>query len=209
MCLYKPKWFRSDKDLIEGDLVYFVKKESKLSSKWTIGMVDSVEKGRDGILREVSIKYCNSNEQRLSLTGNSSKDRTMPRYTERAIRKIVKIFSIEDASLAEDMAEFEQKMKKMPDSFIDADELAGMVNIVAPKNCKLKKSKLDTCCCEMHCKLSFHQNLHHKFDEDSVLRPVQVGELDEFAWEEVNTYSLASDGLWDNINMDEVLDKQA
>ena len=41
--------------------------------------------------------------------------------------------------------------------------------------------------------LSFHHNLH----------------LDEFAWEEVNTYSLASDGLWDNINMDEVLDTQA
>jgi hypothetical protein len=88
--LYKPKWFRSDKDLIEGDLVYFVKTEGKLSNKWTIGMVDSVEKGRDGILREVSIKYCNSSEQRLSLTGNSSKDKTMPRYTERAVRKIVK-----------------------------------------------------------------------------------------------------------------------
>ena len=45
--------FRSDKDLLEGDLVYFVKKEGKLSNKWTIGMVDSVLKGRDGILREV------------------------------------------------------------------------------------------------------------------------------------------------------------
>ena len=45
----------------------------------------------------------------------------------------------------------------------------------------------------MHCQLSFHHNLH----------------LDEFAWEEVNTYSVASDGLWDNINMDEVLDTQA
>ena len=41
--LYNPKWFRSDKDLMEGDLVYFV--------------VNSVVKGRDGILREVSIKY--------------------------------------------------------------------------------------------------------------------------------------------------------
>ena len=46
----------------------------------------------------------------------------------------------------------------------------------------------------MHCQLSFHHNLHN---------------LDEFAWEEVNTYSVASDGLWDNINMDEVLDTQA
>jgi len=168
-----------------------------------------VEKGRDGVLREVTIKYCNSSEQRLSLTGESSKDKTMPRYTERTIRKIVKIFSVEDASLAEDMAEFTQKMKKMPGNFIDADELASTVNIVAPRNCKLKKSKLDTCCCEMHCQLSFHHNLHHKFGADSVLRPVQVGELDEFAWEEVSTYNFASDCLWDNINIDEVLGTQA
>ena len=47
-----------------------------------------------------------------------SKDKTLPRYTERAIRKIVKIFSVEDASLAEDIAELEQKMKKMPNDFI-------------------------------------------------------------------------------------------
>ena len=60
-------------------------------------------------------------------------------------------------------------------------------------------------CCKMHCQLSFHHNLHHTFDEDSIIRPVQLGELDEFAWEEVDAYSLASDGLWDNINMDEVL----
>ena len=45
----------------------------------------------------------------------------------------------------------------------------------------------------MHCQLSFHHNLP----------------LDEFAWEEVNTYSVAGDGLWDNINMNEVLDTQA
>ena len=69
------------RDLLEGDLVYFVKKDEALTSKWTIGMVDSVLKGRDGILREVTIKYCNSGEQSLSLAGNSSKDKTLPRYT--------------------------------------------------------------------------------------------------------------------------------
>ena len=82
----------------------------------------------------MTIKYCNSGEQSLSLAGNSSKDNTLPRYTERTVRKIVKIFSVEDASLAEELAELKKKMEQMPDDFIDTDQLAGMVNVVAPKD---------------------------------------------------------------------------
>ena len=73
--LFQPKWFCSDRDLLEGDLVYFVKKDRD------IRLVDSVLKGRDGTIREVTVKYCNSGEQSLSLAGNSSKDKTLPRYT--------------------------------------------------------------------------------------------------------------------------------
>ena len=31
--LHQPKWFNSDKDLMVGDLVYFLKQDSKLTSK--------------------------------------------------------------------------------------------------------------------------------------------------------------------------------
>ena len=105
--------------------------------------------------------------------------------------------------MAEDLAELKKKMEQMPDDFIDTDQLAGMVNVVAPKDCQLKKSKLETCCCEEQCQLSFH----HKFEEvDSFLRPVQLGAFEDFAWEAVDTYSWDSDGLWDtNINVDDVL----
>jgi hypothetical protein len=106
--------------------------------------------------------------------------------------------------LAEELSEVK---KKMTDDFIDKDQLAGMVNVVAPKDCKLKKSKLETCCCEVHCQVTAHYNLHHKFEDvDSVLRPVQLGELEESAWEELDTYNWDSDGLWDtNINVVDVL----
>ena len=63
--------------LVVGDLVYFLKKDSKLASQWILGMVVEVSKGRDGVLREVTVKYCNSSEQRLSLTGESSKDKAL------------------------------------------------------------------------------------------------------------------------------------
>ena len=74
-----------------------VSPERDSSTSPASGMVDSVLKGRDGIL-----KYCNSGEQHLSLDSNSSKDNTLPRYTESTVRKIVKIFSVEEASMAED-----------------------------------------------------------------------------------------------------------
>ena len=93
MCLIfyihvQPKWLQSDRDLLPGDLVYFMKKERKLTTKWTIGMVEEVQKGRDGILREVTIKYCNSSKQKLTLEVDSSKDKTLQRYTDRSVRKI-------------------------------------------------------------------------------------------------------------------------
>ena len=55
--LHQPKWFNSDKDLMVGDLVYFLKQDSKLASKWILGMVEEISKGRDGVLREVTVKY--------------------------------------------------------------------------------------------------------------------------------------------------------
>ena len=34
--IYKPKWFKTDEDLQEGDLVYFMKSEHKLSNEYTM-----------------------------------------------------------------------------------------------------------------------------------------------------------------------------
>ena len=82
-----------------------------MSNKWLVGMVEEVKKGRDGILREVTVKYCNSTEQKLSLYGDSSEDRTLPRYTSRAVRKIVKIFSLEDACVEKDIKELQAKFR--------------------------------------------------------------------------------------------------
>ena len=91
--MYKPKWFKSDVDIVVGDLVYFIKKKGNLESKWTMGMVESVDRGRDGVIRAAVIKYCNSSEQRLSLDKSGDADRTLPRYTERSVRKLIKVFS--------------------------------------------------------------------------------------------------------------------
>ena len=53
--------------------MYLIKKDSVVGdTKWTMGMVEKANKGRDGVIREVVIKYCNVSEQTLSLTrGNA------------------------------------------------------------------------------------------------------------------------------------------
>ena len=51
------------KDLQDGDLVYFQKKEGKPSQPWTIGRVEEiVRSGRDNLIRRAIIKYQNFGE---------------------------------------------------------------------------------------------------------------------------------------------------
>ena len=107
--MFQPKWFKTDRDLVEGDLVFFIKKDGDLESKWTMGMVESLEKGRDGVIRRATIKYCNSGEQNLSMDKTNTQDSTFPRYTERTVRRLVKVFSLEETSLAEDLAELDRR----------------------------------------------------------------------------------------------------
>ena len=96
-----PKWFKNDRDLRVGDIVYFQKRESELGAgKWTVGQVDAVEKGKDGFIREATVRYQNSNENQ-------------PRTTDRSVRKLVKLFSIDDVSLKEEMQEVEDALIKL------------------------------------------------------------------------------------------------
>ena len=47
-----------------------------------------------------------------------------------SVRKLVEIFSIEDASLEEDMAELRKEVYTMPANFINKDERAGLDSTV-------------------------------------------------------------------------------
>ena len=93
--MFQQKWFNSDKELKEGDLVYFRKRDSKLDDKWTVGAIDSLERGRDGLIRMVQVKYKNAGENHLQITP-------------RTVRQLVKLWSIDDHHLSEDLAEMER-----------------------------------------------------------------------------------------------------
>ena len=109
----QPKWFKSDKDTKVEDVVYFRKREGALDGPWTMGVVNEVTRSSDGVIRRVSIKYFNASE-------------SSPRFTDRSIRKIVKLFNVEDGSWRDDMENIQQLLKELS---IDID-----VSETAPPN---------------------------------------------------------------------------
>ena len=126
----QPKWFKESPELKPGDIVYFQKTESELSSDWTVGQVFYVTRSKDGVIRRVEVKYFNHNENK-------------PRFTDRAVRSVVKLFSIEDSYFINDMAKVEEMMSKLK-----KDEV--------PRRVEPAKLQVCGCCCISHCWFSVH-----------------------------------------------------
>ena len=98
----QPKWFKIEEDLKEKDLVYFQKEDSPLSSTWTIGQVDQVIASKDGFVRRAIIKYYNAGEDH-------------PHLTDRAARKMVKLWSFDESCLFDDLGELQKRLDKKRD----------------------------------------------------------------------------------------------
>ena len=97
--LSQPKWFKQDRDLLEGDIVMFQKSESSLDSRWTLGTVDQLVRGRDGLVRRVIVRYQNAKEE-------------FHRLTDRNLRKLVKIWSCDDLNTDEELAELQRRLRE-------------------------------------------------------------------------------------------------
>ena len=98
-----PKWFKSETDLEIGDLVYFQRTANELGSKygrWVIGRVAELERGGDSVIRRVWVTYKNAGEDILH-------------KTERSIRSLIKLFSITDSSIQEDLSEVQKVMMEL------------------------------------------------------------------------------------------------
>lgn len=100
----QPKWFKVEEHLQEKDIVYFQKSESALGSPWIIGEVDQVIVGRDGFIRRAIIKYFNASEN------DPEAGRYHHQLTDRAVRSLVKLWSIDEACLFDDLSELQQRI---------------------------------------------------------------------------------------------------
>ena len=66
-----------------GDIVIFSKEEKTIIGKYQYGMVDSVERSTDGMIRSVVIRFRNSNE-------------AIDRTTRRSVRHVVVIHEVDE-----------------------------------------------------------------------------------------------------------------
>ena len=82
----QDKWFKSDKQPSAGDIVLFLKQESNINNSYQYGMIESVEPSIDGIVRKVTVRYKNHQEQAI-------------RFTKRSVRSLVLIRSISEVGI--------------------------------------------------------------------------------------------------------------
>ena len=86
----QPKWFKTDKHLKPGDLVYFEKDPSKLSSVWIMGRVDQIIRSADGLIREAKVAYRNHKESFNRLTGRRLPNRDVDECQFRLVRNLLR-----------------------------------------------------------------------------------------------------------------------
>ena len=144
--LYQPKWFKLESDLKEGDVVMFQKTDSALDGSWSLGNVDQLILSRDGLARRAILKYQNYKED-------------FPRTTDRQIRSVVKVWSIDDVNVDDDLAELQRRLKK---SSSVAEQLGQLASAGHDPQLSLPTQQDVTtpqgvfcraCCCRSHCSI--------------------------------------------------------
>ena len=94
---YQPKWFVTSHNLQVGDVVLFLKEDSRLQSKYQYGIVDSIVTDQDGIIRKAKIKYRNNTE-------------ITDRFTNRAVRELVVIHAMDEIDIGQELGEIAMRV---------------------------------------------------------------------------------------------------
>ena len=88
----QPKWFKTDRDLKPGDIVLFLKQEKELCEVYQYGIVETVHRGRDGIIRKADVRYRNASE-------------TTNRTTCRSVRSLIVIHPVDEVDVTQELGE--------------------------------------------------------------------------------------------------------
>ena len=74
LLMNKSKWFSSDRKLMVGDVVFFMKTETEYANQYKYGLVKSIKVSRDNEVRRVMVEYQNHNENVKRVTDRSVRD---------------------------------------------------------------------------------------------------------------------------------------
>ena len=152
------KWHdEEDATLKIDDIVFFQKKESELSSRWSIGKIKEVIHSKDGVVRRVIVQYQNASEEE-------------PRETDRAARSLIKLFNIDDTTWKKDMdevekilAEVNKEIENPPKKPTKYDKTLKLVDAAQFGQSALFADskvvrKCNSCCCKFHCSYTEHKS---------------------------------------------------
>ena len=95
LLIERPKWHTSDKQINIGDVVLFLKSEREYDLQYQYGIVNSINRGKDGYVRKVDVEYQNHNE-------------TMKRVTQRGVRDLVIVYHIHELDIYEELNELNE-----------------------------------------------------------------------------------------------------
>ena len=93
----QPKWFKTDRDLKQGDIELILKEEKELCNVYQYGMVETVHRGRDSIIRKVFVRYRNANE-------------ATSRTTLRSARSLIVIHPVDEIDVIQELGEIAIKV---------------------------------------------------------------------------------------------------
>ena len=148
--LYQPKWWKQESHLKEGDIVMFQKRESELDESWSLGTVDQLVQSRDGLARRAILRYQNPQEN-------------FHRVSDRHIRSVVKIWSVDDQNVDEDLAALQRRLRltvrgaELVDQLlvhgdqgpaVPATDLLHLDQVLAAASWACM-----SCCCQSHCQI--------------------------------------------------------
>ena len=155
-----PKWYNHDRDLAQGDVVYFRKSEGPIKGPWTMGMVDSVLKFRDLLIREVRERYHNA-------------DQTAPHFTDRAVRSLVRLFNMDKLDWQHDLVRI---AKIYQDTGLSC-EIPDMKTFASVAQCLLEMDQHVlpcACCCTAHHKYCPQTTYPTSFKVQTEMMPGQT-----------------------------------
>ena len=113
-----------------------------------MGQIDSVKRSRDGVVRRANVRYFNHGENKA-------------RFTDRAVRSLVRLFNVEDNYFIRDMAKVEVFIKELMKKA--SDKVDKKVTPIKLK--RIGEKEYETvalcipcgCCCTGHCRWNEHE----------------------------------------------------
>ena len=90
----RPKWHNSDENVKVGDVVLFLKSDKEFCKDYQYGMIKNVFPSKDGCIRKVEVEYQNSTEN-------------VKRCTSRCVRELIIVHPVDELSINEQLAEFD------------------------------------------------------------------------------------------------------